>query len=337
MNDLEAPLLKQEEGNSCTSDVELCKPDAEEASSFPQETAVRMNALSFGTGAYAGLIAQLILATTIWDRAMLRKPMGQLVLFSLAWSVLTCILVNCAMVLFVRDMKASFCPTTCEDAWLDLSMRMESWLIAGALASISSWWFVLDMFAVALPLSNYGTVDLVIVATTIFVAFFALTTPRGPGHSRSSSAWVFNSIASFLGFFVGFGSQFLLSYLLFTGKMPIKALSNLLVFALAWSVCTVLITLGGCFSLRLCQPNSGDKDQLKESERVFLRMESFYVLCSLIGICFAWITLDMFLGMTQQMMPSLAMLFISALIFRAILYCFPEDKCLEEMDEEPQE
>eukprot|EP00527_Entomoneis_sp_CCMP2396_P008720 CAMPEP_0198137080 /NCGR_PEP_ID=MMETSP1443-20131203/644_1 /TAXON_ID=186043 /ORGANISM="Entomoneis sp., Strain CCMP2396" /LENGTH=339 /DNA_ID=CAMNT_0043798411 /DNA_START=46 /DNA_END=1065 /DNA_ORIENTATION=+ len=330
--DLEAPLLNEDEHDST-----CLVSKTEEPLNFPRETTTRLNSLSFGTGSFAGLLTQVILSVTLWDQSILSKPTVDLVEFSFSWAIMTCLLVNCTMVFFIRDMKASFCPEQCESAWTDVSRRMEAWMIGGALASISAWWFTLDTFGIALPLSNYGIMDLVIVATTILVIFFALTTPKGRGALLSSSSGISNCLASFLGFVIGFASQILLSYLLYTGKMPAGAMSNVFLFAICWSVCTVLITLAGCLSLRIYRPKSSETVDAVEVERMSLRMESFYVLCSLIGICFAWITLDMALGMTKQMIPSLVMIFISAIIFRAILYCFPEDMCLEEMDFDDEE
>ena len=61
-------------------------------------------------------------------------------------------------------------------------------------------------------------------------------------------------------------------------------------------------------------------------------MESHYVFCSLIGICVAWILMDLVLGMSDQIVPSFFMLLASLVAFRLILHCFPEDKCLQEIE-----
>jgi hypothetical protein len=67
-----------------------------------------------------------------------------------------------------------------------------------------------------------------------------------------------------------------------------------------------------------------EEHNMLETERVFLRMEAHYVFCALIGINVA-------LGLEQQVLPSLGMLALSLIGFRAILHCFPEEDCLAEI------
>ena len=42
--------------------------------------------------------------------------------------------------------------------------------------------------------------------------------------------------------------------------------------------------------------------------------------------------MDVVLGMSEQIAPSIVMLTVSLAAFRMILYCFPEEKCLEEIE-----
>jgi hypothetical protein len=74
-----------------------------------------------------------------------------------------------------------------------------------------------------------------------------------------------------------------------------------------------------------------EEHNMLETERVFLRMEAHYVFCALIGICAAWILMNVALGLEQQVLPSLGMLALSLIGFRAILHCFPEEDCLAEI------
>lgn len=257
--------------------------------------------------------------------------MRHLLLFSLGWSLLSCLIVNCFMAVFVRDMKTSFYripnPEGDDNVWSETASTMEAFVIGGALVSISAWWLVLDMGAVHLPLATSSVVGLVMVSTVIYIFFISMTMPGKNG----IPAWWNCLIASILGLVLGFGSQTSLSAFFWTGLVPKPALSNLFVFSLIWSGCTILVTFLGCMALRYLKP---DDKSLISSERAYLRMESFYVLSSLVGISFAWISLDIVLGLTQQIVPSVLMLIVSLLLFRFILYCFPEEKCLEEFEKD---
>ena len=331
--DLEAPLLEkseivEENQESSAEDV---------SSSSLVATKSRLNLLSFGTGTFIGLMSQIILASTMWDKTILEHPVRDLLLFSLVWSVLTCLIVNGAMALFVRDMKASFCcpqkqeteEKADEDSleWEDVTCTMEGFLIGGALFSISAWWLTLDIGAVFLPMPPSIIVALVIASTILYIFFIALVLPTTNG----VPAWWNCLLASILGLVIGFGSQSALSAVFWTGMLPRPAIASLVLFSFLWSSCTIAGTFLGCVTLRLLKH---DNNSPVIAERAYLRMESFYVLSSLVGISFAWISLDLVLGLTHQIVPSLLMLILSLFMFRVILYCFPEDKCIEEFEKE---
>ncbi|KAL7558325.1 hypothetical protein ACA910_019355 [Epithemia clementina (nom. ined.)] len=334
-NDLEAPLLEKME----TVDlVEEGKATSITSSSeaLPEETKASLNTLSIGTGAFIGLMSQVILSSSMWDQSILNHPMRDLLVFSLSWSLCTCLIVNCAMALFVRDMKASFYRPQNEaddqeggeeNEWDDAASTMEAYVIGGSLLSISSWWLILDLGTIALPMATSCIVGIVIAATILYIFFIALAMPSKNG----IPAWWNCLVASILGLVVGFGSQSCLSYFFWAGLLPQPAFSNLFIFSMLWSACTIGLTFFGCMALRCLKP---ENDSAIAAERAYLRMESFYVLCSLVGISFAWISLDVVLGLTQQIVPSVLMLLASLLLFRVILYCFPEEKCLEEFANE---
>jgi len=140
-------------------------------------------------------------------------------------------------------------------------------------------------------------------------------------------------IASTLGLISGLCSQFLLSFLLWNDNMTQPLVGSVVGFSVLWSLCTVVLTFVGCISLRLL---TVDESSPLQAERIFLRMESFYIFHSLVGICGAWILIDLVLNMKSQILPSLLMMALSLVAFAAIVKCFPEEKCLEDLKEQEQ-
>jgi hypothetical protein len=140
--------------------------------------------------------------------------------------------------------------------------------------------------------------------------------------TTSSLQRTYQLIASTLGFLAGLCSQFFLSFCLWKNQMTEPLLDNVILFSLLWSMATVGVTFCGCLSLRLL--TSMDHPSATSKERTFLHMESYYVFFSLIGICLAWILMDVVLDMKDQIFPSLVMLALSLACFGVILRCFPE-------------
>ena len=155
---------------------------------------------------------------------------------------------------------------------------------------------------------------------------------------------------------MGVSSQFLLSLLLWQrgaaasgGEDPQHqhiirrpVLDDVVCFSLLWSGLTVALTFAACLSLRLLLPpvssdggdNNDDEHQNQNHRRVWLlRMEAAYISSSLVGICLAWIVIDLLNGMPEQVPPSLCMLVLSLACFKLILRCFPESECAAEEEE----
>jgi hypothetical protein len=143
------------------------------------------------------------------------------------------------------------------------------------------------------------------------------------------------------GFVVGSSSQAILCYFLWNDHdMRQPAISSLVLFSLLWSALTVIMTALGCYALtssivlqRCCAllPTSTTTPTIGISQqRTVLRMEAVYIGCCLVGICSAWIWIDIMHNMMEQVVPSLILLFVSMMAFSTILQCFPEDSCLEE-------
>lgn len=112
--------------------------------------------------------------------------------------------------------------------------------------------------------------------------------------------------------------------------MTKPVIENVVAFSMLWSVCSVVLTFVGCVSLRLL---TLDETNRLSAERIFLRMESHFIFCSLIGICIAWILIDLIMDMQEQIVPSILMLVVSLLAFCGIVSCFPEEKCLEDLQD----
>jgi hypothetical protein len=200
--------------------------------------------------------------------------------------------------------------------------------------SISTAWIMLDVLQLRVP--GHTTHNFVVFSLAIvgYLIFFRCMTRLSPGENESNdkvadSFPTYQLVASTLGLIIGICSQFTLSFVLWTNHMSTPVVGNVVLFSLLWSVCTVVITFTGCLTLRFL---TNDENNPRTAERIFLRMESHYVFCSLIGICLAWILMDVVMGMSEQIAPSIVMLSISLAAFRVILYFFPEEKCLEEIE-----
>ena len=153
----------------------------------------------------------------------------------------------------------------------------------------------------------------------------------------------FQLISATLGITIGVSSQLLLYFYLCKDGMTQPIIQSVLLFSILWSTVTVVLTFLGCLSLRyVIQSTSSmmmmnnDINGMKRTileriqyNRILLRMEAAYVSSSLVGICCAWIIIDILTGMTDQILPSIFMLILSLCAFRAILYFFPEENCIE--------
>lgn len=325
--DIESPLLEADKENGGPSEYD---DDERDPSKLPQETKLRLNALSFATGAFAVLLAETILACLLKSSGSGLSP-----LFALQWSSWTCACVLGIRLIFLRDMKASYCPEKCDTPWNSLQHSMELWLLFGGLTSLATWWASLKFFSIALPFSEVRTMTVIVGSSAVYIIIVALTTPRGRGPFLSSSASFYNFIATLWGFVNGFGSQIILGYIFHSGKMDLArgGIWNPATVSLTWSLGTVLVTVCGIALLCILKPSTIPANQRSklESDRIYLRMESFYILCAIMGISFSWIALDMIAEISNHVIPSCAVLLGSAILFRAILYCFPEEECLEDI------
>lgn len=336
--ELEEPLLNKESSMTTTTatHVPIAKPDETNAVS-PLESKsllLRLKILSFVTGCLIACVSQLILSQTLWDSDILDRPAQDVVVFSLLWSFWTCGAVFVIMLALIFGVYKFLNIKRDDKLWDDCVFQMEAHLIVGALISISTAWIMLDVLQLRVP--GHTTHNIVVFSLAIvgYLLFFRCMTMASAEDASSADQVAkvlptYQLVASTLGLIVGICSQFLLSFVLWTDHMSKPIIDNVVVFSLLWSVLTVLITFSGCVTLRFL---TCDEANQVTAERIFLRMESHYVFCSLIGICAAWILMDVVLGMSEQVYPSLVMLLVSLAAFRIILYCFPEEKCLEEIE-----
>ena len=329
-SDLEDPLLEK------STEVPVAKPIDNDATSPLENKSMllRLKLLSFVTGCMIACASQLILSQTLWDSDILERPAQDVVVFSLLWSFWTCGAVFVFMLGLIYGVFKFLSIKKDDKLWDDCVFQMEAHLIVGALISISTAWIMLDVLQLRVP--GHTTHNIVVFTFAIigYLIFFrcmtlSSSTERASTDTITNSLPTYQLVASTLGLIVGICSQFLLSFVLWTDHMAKPIIDNVVVFSLLWSVCTVIITFSGCLTLRFL---TSDEVNQVAAERIFLRMESHYVFCSLIGICAAWILMDVVLGMSEQIAPSIVMLTVSLAAFRVILYCFPEEKCLEEIE-----
>jgi len=246
--------------------------------------------------------------------------------------------------------------------WEDTVFQMEAHHIVGALLSISAIWVAVDVLqsvfvagdatsstwsaVLALP-SPCQNALLLVLGLAWYGLFVRCILKKSSGESQQqkegsdedgSNAGLLSTyqlIASTLGLISGLCSQFLLSFLLWKDNMSQPVVDHVIAFSVLWSFCTVVLTFLGCLSLRFLTVEDDDEDgdggDKLVAERTFLRMESHYIFCSLIGICSAWILIDLVMGMEDQIFPSVLMLALSLAAFGGIVRCFPEDQCLADL------
>jgi hypothetical protein len=297
----------------------------------------------------------------------------EIVVFSLLWSFFTCVMIFGSLAIFVRcicrfclhhqrpsehEVKMGIHDSTAasnQPRIVDLDgdlFQIEAHHIVGSLLSISFIWILVDICqsiskkqkwqnGLGLPSLHQDVVYMVIAAAwyAIFVRCIMRKSSNtkakdGDATGRSGSIGglmsTYQMIAATLGLISGLCSQFLLSFVLWTDHMTKPVIENVVVFSLLWSVCSVILTFVGCVSLRLL---TLDEASRISAERIFLRMESHFIFCSLIGICMAWILIDLIMDMREQIVPSILMLAASLLAFCGIVACFPEDKCLADLQD----
>jgi hypothetical protein len=341
-NDLEFPLLQHHEKQQA---VEVEKGDDNTtfiASSPLDDGSVmkKLKALAFMCGCMVAWFSQYVLSETLWDPSILLQPTSAVVAFSCVWSFWTCFMVFAAMLLLIHAIYRGYNIRSNDPSWDDCVFQIEAHLIVGALLSISLSWIMMDVLQLGRPGYTVHNIVLLVVAVVAYVLFFrcqsyccaedTTTKQQDLKTMRSSDMMLtFQLVAGTLGLIVGICSQFLLSIALWKDRMTKPVIDNVILFSLLWSFSTVVISFAGCLALRLLTVD--EKDRMT-AERIFLRMESHYVFCSLIGICVAWILMDLVLGMSDQIFPSFVMLAASLAAFRLILHCFPEEKCLEEIE-----
>ena len=258
-------------------------------------------------------------------------------------------------------------------AWEDVVFQMEAHHIVGALLSISAIWVAVDVLqsifaheqqqqqngsspyahqeaanAMMLPMPSPIQNALLFTMGLAWYALFArciLKKDSGDsirkaedddaskenGGVASSLLSTYTLIAATLGLISGLCSQFLLSFVLWKDNMTQPIVDHVILFSILWSFCTVILTFLGCLSLRLL---TVEEENRLTAERIFLRMESHYIFCSLIGICSAWILIDLVMDMREQIFPSVLMLALSLAAFTGIVHCFPEEACLAELQAE---
>lgn len=343
---LEEPLLPK--GDTFAT---ISKPSALEVTAVLLK---RLKFLSFLTGVLVAFLSQYVLSQVLWQNSIMNESSNQVVVFSLLWSFATCLMVFLSMVLFVyivayRVLKANDASLSVDarQRWLDAIFQMEAHHIVGALLTISLIWVLIDIFR-ANP-SGFVMVGMTRNISVFTVAFCsyallckclvrkyssdAVASTAGDEQARNKDSLMGTCqlIASTLGLLAGLCSQFLLSFVLWSKQMTEPLIDNVVIFSMLWSFCTVAFTFLGCLSLRLLTIED------KKSEKTFLHMESYYVFFSLIGICVAWILIDVVLDMREQIFPSLLMLAMSLVCFGVILHCFPEDQCLSSLQEEVED
>jgi hypothetical protein len=343
---LQEPLLTE----SPTDTTTVTKESSNDANKSPLQDAawlLRLKVLNFSTGSLSALLSQYILSLTMWNETVLSSPIGPVVIFSLMWSFWTCVIVFASMYCNVwileyqhkKSISASNnADKTSTREWDRLVFQMEAHHVVGSLLAISLAWIFIDVLRLYVHARAKDIGLFVTMITVCYGIFFRVMVSSNPNESVMMPTY--QLLATTLGLIVGLCSQFVLSFVLWSEHMTIPVLSNVILFSMLWSVLTVILTFLGCIALRSLALNELQNDddvdakasmeRALETERIHLRMESHYVFAALIGICGAWILMDLVLDMPQQILPSIGMLVVALAAFSGIIYCFPEEQCLEE-------
>jgi hypothetical protein len=332
-NKLQEPLLSKH------------KPEAQMSPTIPS-VVVPMRSfkiLSFVTGATVALILQWILSVFLWNESILTKSTLQVVIFSLNWSFWTCLGVFSCMLVLVRLLQNRFCRSNVNRPSFDdeAVFQIEAHFVVASLLAISFSWLLNDMWTVQIirPMQIHPILTIFAAATAYAIFFRYMVCQQQHSDNKelgsdeddcdeSSGSSAYLLISATLGVVFGVSSQFLLTIFLWKDNMTIPMIDNVVFFSLVWSILTVLLTFVGCMSLRVLV-GPGMVTKIRSAQRTLLRMEAVYISCSLVGICMAWIFIDVLAGMPEQIIPSMIMLLLSLVAFQIILRCFPEDQCID--------
>lgn len=319
----------------------------------PRALLARLKMLSFTAGSLIAVASQLILSIFMWSDGVLERPVGGVLFFSLLWSFWTCVVIFAGLYLLMYCLENSYREMLQESDILQL----EVYNVVGSLSSISLTWLVNDVLHVrntflADPVHQWIVVGACLSGYTLFCIWMVIqscqSSPRrergmladSDDQGQSSLLPAFRMVAGLLGIVSGACSQFFLAAVLWDATLQQPTIHSVIGFSFVWSIVTVAITTAVCASLKFAalqanvfddeadekiKPASHHKKQILQ-----LRMEASFVSCTLIGICFAWIMMDVFMDMTEQILPSLALLAVSLTLFRLILICLPEEQCLQE-------
>lgn len=326
--DLE-PLLSNAD-NITLSSNESTVMGKNEKNSWPEnlerETRIRLRIGSLATGLYVGLITQAVLDAAMWDRSIMYKSILHVELFSLSWSLLSYLISYLAAKVYFSDMRVwSIYKNSSDESWTTLSSTMEPYIFGGSLISTCGFWLIIDLTKVELPLSTSSLSANVMISTILYLLIMATTN----GNMIPVPYWWCPLLSSIMGLAVGFGSQFVLGSMRWNELFPSPHNSSIGLISFIWSTSTVISTFLGCQGLRMFKNSISDK---RVAERTFLHVESYYFLGALIGVFFGWMMLDAMSGNDHQTLLSLCLLFFALVMFRTILCCFPEEKCLEEIE-----
>jgi hypothetical protein len=296
---------------------------------------VRAKIITSLLGCTMAVLSHSILSILLWKDSILHANTMQIIAFSLSWSFWTCVILFVGMLAFVSSSSSSNTNTTSSSSSNsrttknednlkdqqqqtqemededDRAFQVEAHYVVASLLTISAIWML----------------DSVVLSFGVGILLCLVVANMDQDIMSSYSL-----VAGTLGLIFGACSQFILSLWMWQDvSMTQPIIDHIVWFSLAWSLLTVVMTFLGCLSLRwVVEGKSTGGDHQSRRRRAILRMEAVYVAMTLVGICAAWIFLDVTAGLPEQIFPSLLMLIVSLAAFTLILQCFPEEDCLEQ-------
>lgn len=290
---------------------------------------------SFVSGSILAALSQIILYVFKLDDNNVGKPTSIVIMFSLQCSFLTLITV------FVGISTQKYFLSR-SDVADELIFQMEAYNIAGALSAIAVTWLLIDVITIPSQFIHDHS-PLIIVATLIVYGSFCVSVLmqsrqvarlrrlRGDADftdvTDAALSKTYHMIAGLSGLLTGASAQFLLVLFLWQVYDDAEAAKRILsafLLSFFWFISTVGITTLGLWCTQQIVASEHICD-VSQHKKLMLLVNSYYIRSTMIGICAAWLLLDIFIDATGTMLLPLGMPILSVLVFSATKVVCPDD------------
>lgn len=274
----------------------------------------RLKVFSVVAGMSASFVSQLVFYALAW-KDDLTMDSRETFIFSLKWAFWSCVLVFTAMGLHIGAILRAH-KEKLTSSREDFAFQLESLFLIASIFSILAIWVSRDILHLPVDSARpwHAAVGVALYLTMVGSVFFmGLPRERSSVNHKNICEPLTRSLilSAVCGSLCGVLSQVLLTYVFVAAQLS-EAVRNTAVASCLWSISTVIFTLGGC----RCLFYVIDASQ---------RAEAIYAGCSLLGIGFSWVMMDVTLHLWSQIVPSMLMMLLSLLAFHVILVLLPAD------------